>query len=106
LNLLLGTFVFISAMAVPTLASAQSGNPAEGRRLAERWCASCHEVEPNALAQDVPPSFASLGVQRNQDPGWVRAWLANPHPPMRGIELSRQQIDDIVAYLQSLAAVR
>jgi mono/diheme cytochrome c family protein len=32
----------------------------------------------------------------------VRAWLADPHPPMPNFNLSRQQIDDIVAYLDSL----
>jgi hypothetical protein len=35
--------------------------------------------------------------------GWVRTWFTNPHLPMKGISLSRQQVDRIVAYLQSLA---
>lgn len=79
------------------------GTASAGRQLAQRWCSSCHQIEPNAPASDAAPPFASLGVQRGTDPGWIRAWLADPHPPMQGINLSRQQIDDIVAYLQSLA---
>jgi mono/diheme cytochrome c family protein len=79
------------------------GDAGAGKRLAQQWCASCHQIEVTAPAKDVAPPFASLGVQKGKDPGWVRAWLANPHPPMQGINLSRQQIDDVVAYLQSLA---
>jgi mono/diheme cytochrome c family protein len=75
------------------------------KRLPQQWCASCHQVEPNAPAKDVAPPFASLGVEKTKHPGWVRGWLTNPHPPMQGINLSRQQIDDIVSYLQSLSRV-
>ena len=82
---------------------AAQGSAEAGKRLAQQWCASCHQVEPGAPAKDAAPPFASLGVQKGKDPGWIRAWLINPHPPMQGISLSRQQIDDIVAYLQSLA---
>jgi mono/diheme cytochrome c family protein len=93
---------FIALLGVSGAASA-AGNAAAGKRLAQQWCASCHQVEPSAPAKDVAPPFASLGVRKGKDPGWVRAWLTNPHPPMQGINLSRQQIDDVVAYLQSLA---
>jgi mono/diheme cytochrome c family protein len=92
----------IALLASTSPVSAQ-GNAGAGKRLSQRWCASCHQVEPSGPAKDSAPPFASLGVQKSKDPGWIRAWLANPHPPMQGINLSRQQIDDVVAYLQSLA---
>lgn len=102
------TNLAFAAAAVVVLVAARSpssaaGNADAGRSLAQRWCSSCHQVEPGAPAKDVAPPFASLGVQKDKDPGWIRAWLANPHPPMQGINLSRRQIDDIIAYLQSLA---
>jgi len=97
--------VVIALLATSSTASA-AGSAEAGKRLAQQWCASCHQVEPNAPAKDTAPPFASLGVEKGKDPGWIRAWLANPHPPMQGINLSRQQIDDIVAYLQSLAPPR
>ena len=96
---------FIALLAANPSASSE-GSAEAGKGLAQRWCASCHQVEPGAPAKDVAPPFASLGVQRGKDPGWIRAWLANPHPPMQGISLSRRQIDDIIAYLQSLASAR
>jgi mono/diheme cytochrome c family protein len=40
------------------------------------------------------------GKQRSADE--IRGWLADPHPPMPNLELSRREIEDIVAYLQSL----
>jgi mono/diheme cytochrome c family protein len=85
------------------VAAFAQGSAEAGKLLAQRWCSSCHQIEPSAAAKDTAPSFASLGVQKDKDPGWVRAWLFNPHAPMQGINLSRQQVDDIVAYLQSLA---
>jgi mono/diheme cytochrome c family protein len=40
------------------------------------------------------------GKQRTADE--IRGWLADPHPPMPNLNLSRQEIDDILAYLESL----
>jgi mono/diheme cytochrome c family protein len=99
--LLLIASALIALLSASATASAE-GSAEAGKRLAQQWCASCHQVEPSAPAKDVAPPFTSLGVKKGKDPGWVRAWLANPHPPMQGINLSRQQIDDVVAYLQSL----
>lgn len=103
---LVSAVVIFAALLAATATASAEGSAAAGKRLAQRWCANCHQIEPSAPAKDVAPPFASLGVQKGKDPGWVRAWLANPHPPMQGINLSRQQIDDIVVYLQSLARPR
>jgi mono/diheme cytochrome c family protein len=86
-----------------TSAALAAGDAAAGKLLAERSCASCHQVEASGTARDTAPPFPALAAKGNKDMGWVRAWLSNPHPPMQGIDLSRQQTDDIVAYLQSLA---
>ena len=91
------------ALVVASSAASAEGSAAAGKRLSQQWCASCHQVEPNGPAKDAAPPFAALGAQNGKDPGWIRAWLTNPHPPMQGINLSRQEIDDVVAYLQSLA---
>lgn len=104
-NLAFAATALVTLLAGSPISSAQ-GSADAGKRLAQQWCASCHQTEPNGPAKDVALPFASLGVEKGKDPGWVRAWLANPHPPMQGINLSRQQIDDIVAYLQSLAPAR
>lgn len=94
------------ALLVASSPALAAGSAAAGKRLSQQWCASCHQVEPKGPAKDSAPPFATLGAQKGKDPGWIRAWLTNPHPPMQGINLSRQQIDDVVAYLQSLAPAR
>jgi len=53
-------------------------------------------------ASDAAPSFVSIATAHKGDATWVKACLMAPHPPMEGINLSRQQIEDVTAYLQSL----
>jgi len=81
--------------------AAASGDPTNGLKLARQWCSSCHQVEQKPGLHDMAPTFSSIAGRRNK--AWVKAWLSNPHPPMTGIDLSRTQIDDITAYIQSLA---
>lgn len=95
-------FVLLST----TSAALAAGNAAAGKRLAQQSCSSCHQVEASGTARDTAPPFPALATKVGKDAGWVRAWLNDPHPPMQGIDLSRRQIDDIVAYLQSLAPKR
>jgi mono/diheme cytochrome c family protein len=94
-------FFLACAMVFAGNASA-AGAPEQGHTLAKTWCASCHAVEPGGVQRDAPaPPFASVATRR---PDQLRAFLNAPHPPMPNFNLSRSQIDDIVAYIQSLGA--
>lgn len=95
-------FVLAAILVLMVLPAHAAGDPDMGRQLAERWCASCHTIEPSNRASDAVPSFPSLAEQARKNPSWTKAWLTAPHPPMEGIQLSRREIDDIVAYLQTL----
>jgi mono/diheme cytochrome c family protein len=79
-----------------------AGSPETGRLLAQHWCSGCHAVPGARTASDAAPSFVSVAKAHKGDATWIRAWLMAPHPPMEGINLSRQQIEDVTAYLQSL----
>ena len=81
------------------LAHAASGNAEAGRQLAMRSCSSCHAIDAAKTATDNAPPFAVVAKANKERPAWIRGWLMSPHPPMPNISLSRQQIDDIVAYL-------
>jgi mono/diheme cytochrome c family protein len=72
-----------------------------GLVLARQWCSTCHTVEPQGSASDKAPAFATIAERRDQK--WVKAWLSDPHPPMQGITLTRVEIDDLTAYIESLA---
>ncbi len=86
-------------MPPPALAGGDAPN---GRALAARWCASCHQVEPDSPSNGIALSFQMLASQNRYETEWQRTWLADPHPPIKGIIFSRQQIDDVVAYLDAI----
>jgi mono/diheme cytochrome c family protein len=92
--------VIVLAGAAPVRAQ---GDPEVGRELALRWCTSCHVVDEEGHGADAGPPLPALlgGGQRTTDE--LRGWLAAPHPPMPDFDLSRREIEDIVAYLESLA---
>ena len=85
-----------------SIAYAASGNAEAGRQLVMRSCSSCHATESAKTATDNAPPFAAVAKTNRERPAWIRGWLMEPHPPMPNISLSRQQIDDIVAYLGTL----
>jgi len=99
----MGRMTAVSMVLMVQLSGASAaGNAESGRLLAQRWCAGCHAVPSAHTASDVAPPFTSVAKAHKGDPAWVRGWLMTPHPPMEGINLSRQQIEDVIAYLQSL----
>ena len=85
-----------------SMVHAASGNAEAGRQLVMRSCSSCHATEAAKTATDNAPPFAAVAKTNKERPAWIRGWLMAPHPPMPNISLSRQQIDDIVAYLGTL----
>jgi cytochrome c len=96
----------VANLAVPLLffssaAAYAAGDAEAGHRLAKQWCNTCHVVEESGSGPDTAPPFPVIAANR-KDRRWVRAWLAAPHPPMPNLNLTRQEIDDVVAYLDRL----
>lgn len=73
-----------------------------GQRLTQQWCTGCHVIGAGNRGTDSAPSLPSIAEHKGHDREWVRTWLASPHPPMPNFNLSRQEIDNISAYLDSL----
>ena len=93
-------FVLLALLA-PNPASADA---AAGERLARQWCANCHVIggaggSPAAIPQG-PPSFPTIAG--HLDPGQLRAFLSHPHGAMPDLALTRAEIDDVIAYIESL----
>ena len=99
--------VLLFACLVSANAAAQSGDLKAGREVALRICASCHVVSAD---QDVPPmpgyapSFFDLAARPENTRPRLRQFLSRRQPmhKMPHLGLSRQQIDDVSAYLLSL----
>jgi len=86
----------------PLAGMAQEPDLERGRDLAIRWCSDCHLVGPDGPGGDVAPAFASLARARSDD--GLRAWIAEPHPPMPQLDISAMAVDEIAAYIRSLGA--
>ena len=76
------------------------------RKPAASWlCAPARRAmrsRPRTTATDGAPPFTLIAKTNRERPAWIRGRLMSPHPPMPNISLSRQQIDDIVAYLGTI----
>jgi mono/diheme cytochrome c family protein len=82
---------------------AWAGDPVEGHKVAERWCSSCHVTGDRGEGTDAVPTLERIARERRNDAGWLRQWLNDPHPPMPNLHLSHAEIENVVAYLQTLA---
>ena len=79
-----------------------------GRHLAQKWCASCHEIKPRRVerpgapsqASDVAPSFRAISRRLSGDE--ISGKLFNPHTGMPTDALRDSDIMDITAYIKSL----
>jgi mono/diheme cytochrome c family protein len=97
------TFAVVGTLLLLGGTTQAAGDAEAGHKLAQLWCTSCHIVDAPAhgAGADTAPPFPTIARQ-HRDRAWIRAWLAAPHPPMPNLNLSRQQIDDVLAYLDSL----
>jgi cytochrome c len=76
---------------------------ANGAQLAQVWCVSCH-VFPGASDGPTlqgPPSFRAI-AHGGKTPNQLRVFLEQPHGSMPPLSLSRSEIGDLLAYIDSL----
>lgn len=97
------TILGATLIAAPALAQEQ-GNANAGRDLALSVCSNCHLVaeRQSHAPMDSVPSFDAIARNTSLTPDRLRTFLAKPHWPMPDLQLSRQQIEDQVAYFGQL----
>lgn len=91
----------LAAMAMPALAQ-PAPLAEEGARLAQQWCANCHAIAPGQQPPmgDAAPSLPA--VARRATEASLRAFLRQPHANMPDHNLSRAELDAVVAYVLTL----
>jgi cytochrome c len=99
------TVAVFSVVAVGWLSQSQPvrADAANGERLAKQWCVNCHVINrsgPSATLPQGPPSFQVAAG--HLDPGELRAFLTHPHGQMPDLALTRSEIDDLIAYIETL----
>lgn len=87
---------------------AQAGSAEEGHNIASRWCVSCHNIgkSEKPSVSDTAPTFDSVARRKDFNRVHLEAWLGNPHPPMPNFNLTRNEIDSLVNYIESLRTPR
>ena len=80
-----------------------AADAAQGAQLAAQWCASCHVMPESAktTAPQGPPSFLDM-AQGDKTAAQLRIFLMKPHGAMPPLTLSRAEIADLVAYIETL----
>jgi len=82
---------------------AAAGDAIRGQELAAIWCRSCHLPGENRPASFVvAPPLEEVAQRSSVDAKHVAQLLLSPHPAMPDRGLSRDEADDIAAYLLSL----
>lgn len=92
----IGLLCAVAAAIVP----ASAADIGRGAQLARQWCSNCHVIggPAAAIVQQGPPSFRSIGLTADQ----LRTFLTHPHGAMPDLALSRTEIEDLIAYIQTL----
>jgi mono/diheme cytochrome c family protein len=97
---------YVAAIAAMIVASSHAGLAAsdvqEGKRIAKTWCSICHAVGRGARPGDKAQPFSQLANNAELSEAYLKAWLANPRPPMHRFKLKGATLSDLLAYLRSL----
>lgn len=102
LRLFIALAILASSSQVWVVDLAYAADPAHGERLAKRWCAECHVVAPDQTSARVDaPSFAAISATRRVPE--ISGFLQADHPQMPDMSLSRDEIANLIAWIQTLS---
>jgi mono/diheme cytochrome c family protein len=80
--------------------TADAADVDHGETLAKRWCAACHIIAPDqSHGQDNVPPFATIAKIPGFNADLIAHFLMNPHPKMPDMQLSRDEAEDLAAYI-------
>ncbi len=99
-----GLLAVAFALSAGASVSAAPGDPAQGEKLAKRWCAACHVVAADQTrGADNVPAFATIARMQGFNAQSIAQFLMDPHPKMPDMQLSRDEASDLGAYIASLS---
>ena len=101
-TLLAGIVVF--GMASGFAAAQEPGDSVAGRTLAEKWCSSCHLVDAGqqTATSSGAPTFPAIARMKSVTRLSLGVFLQTPHDRMPNLHLTRDEMDDVSAYILSL----
>jgi len=96
-----------AVIALVSPAAAQSpGDAVTGAKLAFGVCAQCHAVGRGSARSPDPmaPRFSAVATTPGLTDMALRVWLLSAHPTMPNFVLTKDETDDMVAYIMGLKA--
>lgn len=100
---MLGCSLLTAPFAASSVAQTMNGDVKMGQELAQNWCGDCHAVDAqHAEARGAAPSFLSIAKMPSTTAISLHVFLQTPHERMPNLQLTKSQIDDVVAYILSL----
>ena len=82
---------------------ADAASVARGKALVRQDCATCHAVEPGGTSPNAKaPTFAAVANEPSATPYSLHVFLQTTHATMPNFVINSEDIDDIVAYIESL----
>lgn len=95
--------VLALAAALFVAVHADAASVARGKALVRQDCASCHAVEPGGTSPNAKaPTFAAVANEPSATPYSLHVFLQTTHATMPNFVINSDDIDDIVAYIESL----
>jgi len=95
--------LFFSLLTMLLSPSARAaGDAAAGKDLATTWCSACHLMEGTRTGTDGARPFSALARDPKITADRLRSFLVKPHGQMPELNLTRQEIENLVAYIESL----
>jgi cytochrome c len=80
----------------------RDGDKAAGRRLAERWCAECHQIAASRSGVFAGPGFPDIAQLPSTTALSLKVFLRSSHQEMPNFQLTSEDTEDVVAYILSL----
>lgn len=76
----------------------------DGKELAQKLCGGCHltGTERSGAAPVGPPPFVTIANKPDQTAERIEGALIQPHPPMPDMQLTKEEMRDIIAYLDTM----
>ena len=100
------SFLLVSGTLYPSSMAEEMRRPSaeSGLKLAQKLCKACHIIagDGSAPAPVGPPSFPSIANKPGQTADRIIGALVAPHPPMPDMHLTNDEMQDILAYLDTL----
>ncbi len=86
---------------------ADAADAVRGRLLAEQWCSSCHVIAARGPGRptDMAPPWPEIAADPARTPERLRQRITTGYRDMPNLDLGRREVDDLVAYIQSLRPV-